>query len=326
MTILSWFRGGCAWLLVILLSVVLINDAIPQEYDRALITHSSESLSLTPLLYGIERGFYRREGIDLQFRLLRSELAVAAMIGRKEVDYIVGAGGAFTAAVRGVPIVILAHDLKSVLFYLMGQPNVNSGKDLRGGKVAVVSLAGAGAAAARATLRALGLDPDSDVTMIVIGSASVRLAAMEVGSVHAAIMPVPWNITMKKKGFTELLYAGKVMSLPLTGIVATKEKIDTNPGQVRRVLRGFIASLDAVKRERKEVIGFISRKFKIDAEVAEEVYGTLLDTLTEDGTVPTTVLAELLATTKAQVGVKKDIPLTSIVDYRLLREISKGVR
>jgi hypothetical protein len=55
------------------------------------------------------------------------------------------------------------------------------------------------------------------VTLIVIGVASVRMAAMEVGSVETAIMPVPWNIRMKQKGFKELIFAGKFMSQPLTG-------------------------------------------------------------------------------------------------------------
>ena len=51
--------------------------------------------------------------------------------------------------------------------------------------------------ATRASLKALGVDPDKDVTLIVIGAASIRTAAMEAGSVEAAIMPVPWNIRIR---------------------------------------------------------------------------------------------------------------------------------
>ena len=43
-----------------------------QIVDKALITHQSESIGIAPLIYGIEKGFYRREGVDLQFRILRS--------------------------------------------------------------------------------------------------------------------------------------------------------------------------------------------------------------------------------------------------------------
>ena len=71
--------------------------ALAQGLEKVLITHSSESISITPLIYGIEKGFYRREGIDLQFRVLRGELAVSAIVGGKEVDFMYGAGTAITA-------------------------------------------------------------------------------------------------------------------------------------------------------------------------------------------------------------------------------------
>lgn len=300
--------------------------AAPQGLERVLVTHSSESISIAPLQYGMEKGLYRKEGLDVQFRILRGDLAVAAMVGSREVDYICGAGTAFTAAVKGFPVTILAHDFKSVFFYLMAQPNVKGGKELKGGKVAVSSLGGTGAVATRATLKAIGLNPDRDVTIIVIGSASVRNAAMEAGSIQGAIMPVPWNIIMRKKGFRELIYAGKVMSQPLTGVAASREKLEKNPDQVRKMVRGFLASLKAMRQEKKEVINFIGRKYGLEPEVAEEVYGVMMQNLTEDGTVPEQVLQELLEQNKAETGVKKDLPLISVVDYRILREVAKDFR
>jgi NitT/TauT family transport system substrate-binding protein len=307
--------------LVLLVSV----DANPQALEKALITHSSESISITPLIYGIEKGFYRKEGIDLQFRILRGELAISAMVSGKEVDYIYGAGTAFLAAVRGAPVRILSHDFKSVLFYLMAQPNIQSPKDLKGKKIAVASLGGTGAASARAALKALALDPDRDMTFIVIGAASIRLAAMETGSVEAAIMPVPWNITMRAKGFKELIFAGKVVSQPLTGIATTKRKIEQNPEQAKKVLRGFVRTLKAVKRERKDVVEFISRNFNLEPQVAEEAYGVMLPSLSDDGAVSQQALQELLEQFKKETGVKREISVGDIVDYRLLREVTRDM-
>ena len=296
-----------------------------QGLEKALITHSSESISIAPLTYGIDKGFYRREGVDLQFRILRGDLAISSLVSGKEVDYIYGAGTAFLAAVRGAPVKILSHDFKSVLFYLMAQPRVRSPKDLKGKKIAVSSLGGTGAASARASLKALDLDPDKDMTFIVIGAASVRMAAMEAGSVEAAIMPVPWNSRMKQKGFKELVFAGKVISQPLTGIATSKEKIDKNPGQITKVLRGFIRSLRAVKEERKEVIDFIARKFQLEPQVAEETYQVVLQTLSEDGTVSQQALEDLLDQMKKETGVNRRIAVEDIVDYRLLREVTAAM-
>jgi ABC-type nitrate/sulfonate/bicarbonate transport system substrate-binding protein len=293
--------------------------------EKLLITHSSESISITPLIYGIEKGFYRREGIELQFRVLRGELAVSSIISGKDVDYMYGAGTAFFAAVRGVPMKVLSHDFKSVFFYLIGSPRVQSGQDLRGKRVAVASLGGTGAAATRASLRALGLDSEKDVTLIVIGSASVRMAAMETGSVEAAIMPVPWNFRMKQKGFKELIYAGKVMSQPLTGLATSKDRVEKQPEQARRMLRGFIRSMRAMKDDRRGVTDFVAKKFSLDGPTAEETYRIMIQTLTEDGTMSDGDLNELLEETKQEAGVKRAIALRDIVDYSLLRRAAKEI-
>ena len=310
-----------------LVSFLLVSNAElrAQSPEKILITHSSESISITPLIYGIEKGFYRKEGIDLQFRVLRGELAVSAIVGGKEVDYLYGAGTAFFAAVRGVPMKVLSHDFKSVFFYLMGNPRVQSGQDLKGKRVAVASLAGTGAAATRASLKAIGVDPDRDVTLIVIGAASVRMAAMETGSVEAAIMPVPWNFRMKQKGFKELIYAGKVMSQPLTGLATSKDKVDKQPDQVRRMLRGFIRSMKAIREDRKGVTEFIAKKFSLDAPTAEETYKIMVQTLTEDGTIADADLQQLLDEAKQETGVKRTIALRDIVDYSILRRAAKEI-
>jgi len=297
-----------------------------QPLDKLLITHSSESISITPLIYGIEKGLYRKEGIDLQFRVLRGELAVSSIVGGKDVDFMYGAGTAITAAVRGLPMKVVSHDFKSLLFYLMGNPNIQSGQDLKGKKVAVASLSGTGALATRASLRALGVDPDKDVTLIVIGAASIRMAALEAGSVEAAIMPVRWNFRLTQKGFKELIYTGKVLTQPLTGIATSRERIERNPEQIKKMLRGFLRSLKAVKEDKKDVVEFIGRRFGLDPATAEATHRIVLQTLSDDGTVSDAVLKDLLEQTKAETGVKKEINIRDIVDYSMVRQIHREIR
>ena len=90
-----------------LILLLLLGSTAPvsaQSHDKAIIAHTSESISLAPLLFGIEKGFYRKEGVDLDFRILRTDLASAAMVGSREVDYMYSAGTALRVAARGLPI------------------------------------------------------------------------------------------------------------------------------------------------------------------------------------------------------------------------------
>ncbi len=320
----QWESFLSRWCLVFLFSFYP-SYASAQRLEKALITYSSESITTAFLTYGIERGFYRQAGIDLEARLLRGDLAVHAMISGKEVDYIYGTISLLLAAVQGAPVKILANNFKGVPIYLMGQSWIQSPKDLKGKKMAVASLAGLGAMSAKVSLRTLGLDPNKDLTLIVVGSPAIRMAAMESGSVEAALMPVPWNFKMREKGFKELIFTGKVMPpLPNTGIAASREKIEKNPEQVRKVLRGFLETLKAVRKESKEFIGFMGRRFNLEPQVAEEVYGYMLDFSTEDGTIDEGALREYLEQIKKEAGMKKAIALSDIVDYRLLREVARG--
>src|SRR5437773_2679389 len=184
-------------------------------------------------------------------------------------------------------------------------------------------LCGTGAAATRASLRAIGVDPDREVTLIVIGAASVRMAAMEAGSVEAAIMPVPWNIRMKQKGFKELIFAGKVMSQPLTGLASSKDKAEKNPEQLKKMLRGFFRTLRAVREDKKGVTEFIAKKSPEDADAADETYRIMLQTMSGDGMVSEADLKDLLEQAKHETGAKRDIALKEIVDYSLLRQVTR---
>ena len=320
----QWKLPIVRWCLVLFFSFYPLY-AFAQRLEKALITHSSDSVTTAFLTYGIERGFYRKAGVDLEFRLLRGDLAINAMISTKEVDYVYGTPTVFLAAVQGAPVKVLANSFKGVIIYLMGQGWVQSPNDLKGKKIAVVSHSGLAAMSAKASLRALGLDLNRDMTIIVIGTPSIRMAAMESGSVAAAMMPVPWNFRMRQKGFKELIFAGKVMpAQPTQGIATSKEKIEKNPEQVRKVLGGFLETLKAVKREGKEFTGFMARRFSLESQVAEEVYKFTLEVLTEDGTIDEAALSEYLEQVKKEAGVKRAIALSDIVDYRLVREVAKG--
>lgn len=81
-----------AFILIFVLGVFLPKECLALE--RVVISHSVRGgLSIGPLLYGIARGFYRHEGIDLLYVSIRADLGIKAMLAG-EVDYIYSAGTA----------------------------------------------------------------------------------------------------------------------------------------------------------------------------------------------------------------------------------------
>src|SRR5688572_19052937 len=107
-------------------------------------------------------------------------------------------------------------------------------------------------------------------------------------------MPLPFNIQMKKDGYRELFYAGKVLQRPLTGLATTTEKIKKNPKQVQRIVRGFLRTTRDLKSERNEFLVFAQKKFGFTKEVLDEA--------------------------KAVANVTKPVTHADVTDYSFLRE------
>ena len=142
--------------------------------EKVIVGHSARAaLSIGPLLYGIERGFYRDEGIDLVYVSLRADLGIKALLSG-DIDYCYSTGTIIRGAILGLPVRNLTFDFSRVLHALMSRPDIPNAAALKGKIVGVSSFGATGDLAARVGLRSLGLDPDKDVTIIT--SAPTRYA------------------------------------------------------------------------------------------------------------------------------------------------------
>ena len=309
---------------IILTTLVLIcYFSLGKAQEKVIVGHSARAaLSIGPLLYGIERGFYRDEGIDLVYVSLRADLGIKALLSG-DIDYSYSTGTIIRGAILGVPVRNLSFDFSRVLHALMSRPDIPNAAALRGKKVGVSSFGATGDLAARVGLRSLGLDPEKDVTIITLGSDTLRHAALIAGTVQATHMPVPLNIQLRKEGYHELVYAGKILQRPLTGLATSLEKIQKNPGQVQRMVRAFLHATRALKTERAGFISFAQRKYGYSKETMEEAYKYLIDALSQDGFVDDTALKAAIDEAKSLAKVTKPISQSDVVDYSFLRAATK---
>jgi len=308
---------------VIILILLISSLSIATAQEKVIVGHSARAaLSIGPLLYGIERGFYRDEGIDLVYVSLRADLGIKALLSG-DIDYSYSTGTIIRGAILGLPVRNLSFDFSRVLHALMSRPDIPNAAALKGKRVGVSSFGATGDLAARVGLRSLGLDPDKDVTIITLGTDTLRHAALIAGTVQATHMPVPLNIQLKKEGYHELVYAGKILQRPLTGLATSVEKIQKNPGQVQRMVRAFVRATRALKSERAGFIAFAQKKYGYSKDVMEEAYKYLIDALSQDGFVDDSSLQAAIDEAKGLAKITKPISQTDVVDYSFLRAATK---
>jgi NitT/TauT family transport system substrate-binding protein len=310
--------------LLLLLIFALAGYLPAAAQEKVIIGHSARAaLSIGPLLYGIERGFYRDEGIEAVYVSLRADLGIKALLSG-DIDYSYSVGTIIRGAIVGVPVRNLTFDFARVLHALMSRPEIANAAALRGKTVGVSSFGATGDLAARVGLRSIGLDPEKDVTIITLGADTLRHAALLAGTVQATHMPVPLNIQLKKQGYHELVYAGKILQRPLTGLATSVDKIQKNPGQVQRMVRAFVRATRALKAEKAGFIAFAQKKYGYPKDVVEEAYKYMVDALSQDGLVEDSALQAAIDEARTLAKITKPIGQTDVVDYSFLRAALKA--
>jgi NitT/TauT family transport system substrate-binding protein len=289
--------------------------------EKITIAHSAQlSATVAPLFYGIDRGFFRDENIDLEYRVLRTDIGVKAILNN-EIDYLYSAGTAIRASIRGLPIRALSYDLERLPHFLMGRPGVKGANDLRGKIIGVSSFGASGDIAARACLRSMGIDLKKDVTIVSMGSDAIRYSAIKAGSVEAIIVPLPRNILLKKEGFNELCYAGRLFKGAVGGLVATIDRIRSKPEQAKAVLRGMLKTYRSLKVDRKDFVAFLVSRLKLERDVADETAAVMIEGQTKNGMIDETDLQAIIEAERQIVQVDKPIKVSDVADYSLIREI-----
>ena len=107
------------------------------------VSAPSKSLTWFPAHLTREKGFYRAEGLDVDFVVMKPQVALQALI----------------AGVRGLPLRVVMTIADKPLFALMARPGVNSVEELKGKFVGISSFGASSDTLARAVLRATSSIP-----------------------------------------------------------------------------------------------------------------------------------------------------------------------
>ena len=158
------------------------------------------SVPYTPLHYGVEAGFFKEQGIEVQVLAVRAGQIGVASLTSGEVDAITHAGTGVAAAIRGLPVKVISVSNERPNHEMLVLPTVRGPQDLKGKSLGIGSLEGTGGIIVRRILQAKGLNPDKDVTFISMAT-EVRLQALISSTVAGAMMSPPYTFLAVDRGY-----------------------------------------------------------------------------------------------------------------------------
>jgi ABC-type nitrate/sulfonate/bicarbonate transport system substrate-binding protein len=240
-----------------------------------------------------------------------------------DIDYLLAWGSAVRAAVTGVPIKAVIGMASRPLHVLIARPDIKTPKDLKGKVIGVDSVAGTVDYLSRVAVRHFGFEPEKDIKIIVTGESPTRLAALHAGSIDATPIDVAFAMKAEDEGFRRLLYLGDVIELPLSGIAVMEKKLQTQREQVKKVVRASLRGTHFMKQNRAETIQMLSDYLHITPSQAGKAYDVSMSSFTDDGIISDKGVNLDVQLTKERLKLTKEIPLTQLVYWRLVKEVNK---
>jgi NitT/TauT family transport system substrate-binding protein len=302
-------------LLVLLVFFALSGSG--HAVDKIRIGFPDLAATFVTLAIGDRRGFFQEEGVQGEFIRINPAIALQALAGG-EIDYYTVLGPGVAAAVRGVPVKLVAAYVPVSPTALIARPEIKSVPELKNKTIGVNAYGGALEGIARLILRHFNIDPDKEVKFLATGPLDSRFGAMKQGLISATLGGPPIDFLGKKLGFVVLTRAHELFSYPLSGLIASAKKIQERPDEIKRVIKAGIKANRYIRQNRDGTLSIMAEWLKIDKEMASATYDSSVKTYSEDLNLPESGLLLLIDEAKRVAKVTREVSLSEVADLSIL--------
>jgi NitT/TauT family transport system substrate-binding protein len=222
--------------------------------------------------FGIEKGFFAQESIDLAVRVVFGGPEIAAQYESGELKIgEIGTPPATTAIAQGATFKIVGSGVRRrALQYFVVRPEISDWPDLKGKSVGALSKGSCSYWFARLVLDSHGVNPDTEAHLIGLGSKYADVVSLlKRGELHGAVISEP-NISMGEtagalrvmKALTEPDYCPTMQWMV---VVANRDFLANSSDLVAAILRASRRSYHYVAKHPKEFADFCAAYLKTDA-------------------------------------------------------------
>jgi len=316
---LAWRFG--AWSLL-MIGILALPAPAQEKPEKARVAVATSSMAFLVPFIAKDRGFYLKQGAEVELIQMRPNIAVAALLSG-DIDYIELIGSAIRSAARGLPIRAISTSIKSPFFSVIAQNKFKSVKDLKGATIGIASIGGTNHISTRLTLKEFGLDPEKDVKLIAIGDEKLIYDAFKIGRTEAVVLAPPYSIQLKREGFPILANTAQYVTIPFSGLGTTLDRIKSNRAQIKKLLKAEIEALRYLRDNPAGTVEVIRKRFSMDDKTARESYDVVVDAFSRDGRIPLDGVDILLQIEKDQKLIPATVTPQMVVDASLVEETLK---
>lgn len=232
-----WQRSLIVFFYLALTSVPLYSQTRP----KVVIGYASMSSVVTTLWVTQEKGFFAKNGLDVQTIFIPGSPTLIATLNTGDVQFgYTGGTATLGSAVGGLDLKIIAAFANRVQTDLVVRPDIKTAVDLKGKRLGVTSIGGSGWMSVMLGLEQLGLNPERDqISVTAFGDQRVINQAVEQGTINGAAVAGVFSRRLKRSGYNIL---GELEKIPLVGtsIVVKTDYLHAQTATARNVLKALI--------------------------------------------------------------------------------------
>jgi NitT/TauT family transport system substrate-binding protein len=218
---------------------------------------------------------FEKNGLDATLIFISGSVRGIQAILAGEIPIGEGGGpGLASARVAGGDVVAIAGNVNVLPYYLVANPSIKRPEDLRG-KVGGTHIAGTTAEfALKVALKKIGLEPNKDVSLRVIGGSTERMVALQKGIVQFTVVTEAGKAAAEKLGYPMVVdMATLKIPFPHNGVYTSTRLIRENPDLVRRYIRTYVEAIHYFKTHKEEAIKIMKKYSRLeDPKVQEEAW------------------------------------------------------
>ncbi|MGH7873741.1 MAG: ABC transporter substrate-binding protein [Candidatus Binatia bacterium] len=296
--------------------------------DSVTLGYASFSGHYMPMWIAAEDGLGRKHGIDVKV-VYAGRMRPQQLLMSGDVTAVIATGsGALTSHILGVrDQVIVANFINKVGGAIYAKSEIKSPEDLRGKTIGVGRAGSISDSILRYVLRAkLGLIPDRDVKLLVVGEPALGLQALERGIVDAAPLNMPLNLGAKKLGFRELVnYETLGITYPSNTLTTLRQTAAKHPELIDRLLKTLIEGLAIFKTQKDKSIAVMRKNLRgVNDAILDEAYQLTVGEMEQIPTPSVAVIKSGLDILSLQYPQAKQTDPMAIFDPAFVRRIEQS--
>ena len=307
------------------LALAVVCQSVPAA-DQVRIGYGSLSTNYAAIWVGGEAKLFQKNGIDAEVLFLESALVRTALITS---DIVMGGMSGTTMAaprLQGADPIIVASFLNSLQYRLVVRPEIKTVAQLKGKRVGVAGFGLGAHRGAQIMLSKLGLNPDTDVIMLQIGSDPTRMAALINNTIDASVFNPPLHNRATEAGMRVLANIEE-MGYPVqaSALVTTERFIKKNPDMARRIVRSIIESIHLLKTNPEFTKKAIKKYMRFPQDqAAEEAYQVIRDIMPRKPYPTVEGIKAVLDELSPKLPAAKTVQPREFMDTRFIEELDRS--